>query len=271
MSALKLVDVDNKTLSKEIHIILNNYFDSNRDQWASRRALCIALSKEMEVSHKTIERIFNGKEFKPEFNSVMKLLMFVFETKDTEQLIKIGPSWLKNYLNFHKPGSAVNNTAFQNERINQYLYSNELAMSIYLYVSIDGKHLEDIQSKFGQYGFDELFRMVEYNMLSIDSNRLVSWNPTSQVSLNPEAYKNLSSNLLKKFFRSEEAHIPDQNFIRFEITKVSNPMKLKIMKEYIEFDLKIRQLVARDDEENKFTPSQQTEKLFLINAMDKIS
>lgn len=269
MHALKVIHQDQKLLSEEIRKDIQLFYEKTNFRWESRRAFCNFLAEKTDLSYKTIDRILKGDNFKPNYHSTIKIYLTIHQATEISELFERGPVWIKDYIQSHIHSYGKEDFHLQNKNVTEYLMIREQSLTIYLYVSAFGKSVNDIKNKFGEYGLDEVFKMIELQILRMDANRIVTWNEKATLAFTPETLKAMSGSLIKNFYRPEAAHTLDENYMASTITNISPQAKVKIIKAMEQLQKHINEIIKIDD--GIFKAHEQTEKIYTVISSDKVS
>lgn len=147
------------TLEVEISLVLESLLSQFKDRKKGIRII----SKKMGIHEKTVIRLLNN-ENRPGYQTVFKIYRVFFNEFNDAKVLELVPEVVRDYLIKCNPQELIPNKNYS-PLADLELQKNPIVSEIYIIAATGPVGLEDIETRFGNYGVSLLNKMLENKLL----------------------------------------------------------------------------------------------------------
>lgn len=259
---LNLKEYQTSLTNQIVEDLINFKHDKN---FETDRKLRDFFTENSRVNGRAVTRIMNRETTLPAVETVFHIYSTMLGTDEYTEILKRAPRVVSKFIHdYTHKNSAPKESS---EMANRYLWESQLAMKLYFKCSGHGTSLSEIQKKHGDDGVAEILKMENMQIVKMDSESNIKLGDVG-LSLNVANHADISSFLLKNFYRPNAALKKGSNFISNRWESVSpqayNDM-INILEEAVS---KVAKRIKEDDLEKP--AYMQTKKFCLTTFIDEI-
>ena len=198
----------NLDLKDQVAKDLEKYLAKYRSQKSGLRLF----AQSSGLNERTLNRLL-AKKNKPTYQSLLKIYGEIFKTTNQKKIISLAPKIVSEEIQGKCPTPLTSDANFHKE-IESELFYDKVFAEIYLLASSAPITLELIQFRFGFNGLETIERMQELKVLkeTVNGHFVLADN---EIALSPRTIKKLSSLLIDKFAKTNNAQTKGKNLIAF--------------------------------------------------------
>ena len=139
-------------------------FESLLSQYKDRKKGIRILSKKMGIHEKTVIRLLNN-ENRPGYQTVFKIYRVFFNEFNDAKVLELVPEVVREYLIKSNSQEIIANKDYS-PLADLELQKNPIVAELYVIAATGPVALDDIEYRFGKYGIELLYKMIEKGLLS---------------------------------------------------------------------------------------------------------
>lgn len=192
-------------LRDQVAIDLKNYMEQFSDPKKGLRLASIKIG----IHKKTLKRLID-KENTPTYLTLYKIYREIFSIRNDSILLQMVPDVVKKELIKENPKDILKDIQF-NVEVEDEICSDPVFMDIYFLSNAGLLTREFVQFKFGEYGMNIVSKMLNENILEVDSYGVFKQG-TNQANLSPVTIKRSALYIINKYFTPSNCEDKGKNF-----------------------------------------------------------
>lgn len=182
----------------------------------STRQVIKDISKNRLMGLRTLERFFQGNnDFSPHVRTLVNIYAQIYDTDSLADIISKAPIQIGEYIKSNHTNYIVSeNTSGKSKNITLQCELTQSSIFNQIYIMTGGDHGSDlgmIRKRFGEYGLQELDKLISYGFVEIDEDGRIK--RKEKLSWDIEIRKNFAKSLLSDIYSEDNVDGENQNYL----------------------------------------------------------